>query len=232
MPTWISFFILFVFISFAEGKTSHSTLAIAIPDVAPFGYMDQDDTLKGLYFDVFKRIEKASELNFEYTLYPYARLKTSLSNDRPDLVILFAPLCELHKELYEVQQRFKRLSVSLFLKANADSKSKDLKMARVRGTCLTFMDGTIKPENIIEVADFKQAVSMLQLGRIDGVCALNLVYEFNIKKHPEFTEKMVRFKTGGQSLDFEPALCRRKDLPQASKLKLEKAVKSIDPSIE
>lgn len=214
-----------------SADSSKAELNVAIPDVAPFGYLE-DGELKGIYHRIFTNLEKESGIKFIYTLYPYARLKTSLISENPDLVILFAPVCEQHKPAFEIQKHLQRLTLSIFLKAKADVKSKDLRVARVRGTCLGFMNDTVKPENIIDVSDFKQALSMIELGRAEGVCALNLVLNYNEKKHPEFTEKLTQFKTQGPVAEFEAVLCGRKNIDQTLKKKLEKALKHVDTRID
>ncbi|MBC7464818.1 MAG: transporter substrate-binding domain-containing protein [Bdellovibrio sp.] len=232
MFRWILFSVLTVTNAVAAvSEVSPARLRIAISDVATFGY-SENGQIKGINYRIFEQLGKESGVKFSYILYPHARIKSLLPTEDPDLVILFAPACIQNKAEYEIQERLYQMKSVMYLKASVDPKNKDIRVARVRGTCTELMTENVKPENVVELADLKQGLAMLELGRIEGVCALDTVLKYNLKHHPEFNEKMVHFKTELHKAAFEAVLCRRKNLPVALKARLEKAMKNVDVTIE
>lgn len=227
------FFNLTIFLSTvtASAAAEKVELKVVIPEVAPFGYYE-DGQIKGIHYEIFRRLEKESGIKFNYAIYPYPRLKALLSTEAPDLALVFASVCEQHQENYEIQKHLQRLKLNIHLKANVDPKSKNMRIVRVRGTCVGYIHDAVKSENVIDVAEFRQALDMLELGRADGVCALDVVYKYGLKTHPQFTEKLVRFKTHSSVPEFEAVVCQRKKIPAALKIRLDKALKHIDTKID
>jgi len=223
-------FVTIIILSFclnSWAEIPRKELSVALSDVAPFGYSEHGQ-FKGINYDIFEKIGKEAGLKFSYTLYPHARIKNLLPLENPDLVIIFAPACHQFSDEYEIQNKVYRVKAVLYLNEKVDpTKIKDARVGRVRGTCVGLMKDSIKPENVFDLTDLSQALAMMDLGRLEGVCALETLLNYNLKKHPEFKEHLVAYKKQTHAADFDAVICRKKNLPEATKAKLEHAAKSL-----
>jgi ABC-type amino acid transport substrate-binding protein len=192
--------------------------------VGPFAY-NENGQLHGYNFEILNELAKKSGLKFRYQTYPHIRLTTSLDSVAPDLTIFFSASCLKFSTAYEIQEHLYSAKPTLFLKESVSIKSPTLRIGAIRGTCLDLIKNYLKHGMITEISDMKQALEMLNTGRLDGVCGLPPVVRFSLEKNKNFEAKIKPFYTESQTL--EAVLCRRKDLSVELKKKLEVAVKKI-----
>ncbi|MDG0817660.1 substrate-binding periplasmic protein [Bdellovibrio svalbardensis] len=198
-------------------------LKIAMSDVGPFSY-SVDGKLHGLNYDILKDISKHSGIKFSFHLYPHIRLVNSLSNIKPDLAIVFEDSCLKYKSEYEVQTKLYTSKPTLFLTKSANTDLSKLRIGLIRGTCVDLSTKYLKHELVMDIADMGQAMEMLKGGRIDGVCGLPLVVKFNLEK-VNYPSTLLKSHTDSKIL--QAVLCRKRELPENTKRKLELAVKEI-----
>lgn len=225
LNTLLTLFLLLLPDVHAKAVIAQTELQIAMSDVEPISYSDNGH-FKGLNYDILSSLEKESGLKFNYRLLPHARLVNLLPIENPDISIVFAVVCNKFPNEYETQSVLYRMKPTIYLK-NGTTPSKDLRVGRVRGTCSDLMKENVKPENVIEVTDIHQAISMLQLGRIEGICAVDALMNYSLKRHPGFKEKLTVFKAQNHVDDFDAVICRKKSLPADVKTKLEKGAKKL-----
>lgn len=201
-------------------------LSVAMSDVKPYSY-SENGQYKGINYAVWEQIEKKSGLKFNYQLYPHARLQGMLKAENPDLVILFELTCSENNDNYEIQKELYSVKPTLFFKKGVDPKSKNIHVGRIRGTCQDLMKANIAADQVVELTDLDQVLSMLELGRIDGLCALDALMDYTVKRRTSFKEKLFVYKTQSKLKDFEAVICRKKSLSKNIKRKLEKAAQNI-----
>lgn len=85
----------------------------------------------------------------------------------------------------------------------------------------------LKPQMVTDISDMTQGLNMLKAKRLDGLCGLQSVLNFNLEKEKNFLEKLVVSEIEGPVL--EAVLCRRKSLPEGVKKLRERSAKGIKP---
>lgn len=200
-------------------------IQVGMSDVPPISYME-DGVLKGYNIDILKQLESKSNLKFNYTLYPHARITKLLSDENPDLIITFTVICKRYPQ-YEFQKKLYSLKPSILLKKNIDPKKQDIRIGKVIGTCNELAEKNAKHDSIVDVTSMDQTFKMLKANRLDGICGNEAVLNYNLNNNKEFINQLVRYKTQGETTDFDAVICRKKNLPLTIKKKLDEAAAKI-----
>lgn len=226
MRKYLKLFFLVFSIS-ASNAILASEFKVATPNIAPFSYYENDE-LKGYHIDIFQQLEKLSGLKFNYKVLPYARVKLFIEREKPDLLINFRTNCLKFPTEYEVQGKLFEVVPSILIKKSAVSAHSDIRVGRLIETCNKLMETNIRKDRIVDLASMDQAIEMLNVNKLEGVCGLEPVINYSIRKNKKFHEKLVIYKTqvneGGL---FDAVLCRKKSLSPEIKKKLEDAFPKI-----
>lgn len=217
-------YIVFVFSLFLVPFLSKAqTLQVGLSDVGPYAYREHGE-IKGVNYDLLTQLSQDSGLNFKYELYPHARLVNAIETSSMDLAIFFSVSCLKNSKHYEIQEKLYEATPTIFVKSSVDTKQKDLRIGRLRGTCSELVKQYVKPEMLTEVNSMEQALEMLKTGRLQGICGLLPVINF-YKERIKYQEKLVPLHITQQPL--EAVICRKKSLSESIKKKLEAAAKKL-----
>ncbi len=182
--------VLLVGVSFVIGAESTSfikntTIKAIVPDVKPWGFVE-DGKLVGIIADMAREIiAKAGYSMHDDIPYPFARLMTRLKVGKDDFGI-FVKENSNFKELVPVI-KLTTIKYSIFSKKYnhyekwQDYKGKNVGFIRGGKHLAQFEnDSTIIK---YPVDDYQQLISMLNLGRVDGVLELHQTLESEIVNH-------------------------------------------------
>jgi len=164
-------------------------LSPAIPDVAPWGWVEQND-IQGIYGDWAKAILKRA--NYHYTenrVYPFARVLSRLEEGQSDFAIFSKHIADLNEALVPVKFVASMEYVLFFKKENTDffptwRDFEDKTVAIINGGLyLSEFDENINIKKY-KASDYREMVSMLESDRVDGIVELydSLLVEF--KREP------------------------------------------------
>lgn len=226
MPFLILILAWTLFNSNEASAHSHVTLQVGLSDVAPISFI-KDGKISGINYDITKQIEKNSGLKFNYTLYPHARIKKVLETPGPDFVLVFKGVCSKYSNHYEMSKDLYPMQIQMHLNKSIDPVKTDIRIARIRGTCVDLSTAHVKRELILDVDDLNQAINMLKVKRIDGVCGTDLVIAHHLKAHPEIKEQLYVYKTQLKDDRLESVMCMKKNLSDIVKKKLHKATENL-----
>lgn len=201
-------------------------LKVAMSDVDTLSYQE-DGQYKGIHYNILTQLEKDLGLKFNYSLYPHVRLAQQLIQESPDITILMEGACDKFASDYEHYGPLYEAAPTIYLKKTFDQKNKNVRIGRLRGTCSELMAENVKPENGVNLPSMKQALEMMELNRLDGICGLDTVVKYTLKKYSHLNLKLVVFKTQPSSIQFRAVICAKKSLPQDIKNKIAFAVKKI-----
>ncbi|MBY0414444.1 MAG: transporter substrate-binding domain-containing protein [Bdellovibrionales bacterium] len=220
--------ILFLFQSLNASGNISTSIEVSISDVPPISYL-KEGNLVGINIDILKQLEKKSNIEFNLTLYPHARLKKSLDSAQPDMLIVYRAVCEKYNETYEVKEIPNYVYPPyIYLLKTFQVKSHTARVARMIGTCSALRkEFIVKEENIIEVASMEQAFKMIEASRIDGICGNDPVFQYNLAQYKKLKNKFINYRKVGDSNDYHGVVCLKKTLPLSVKNKLEKAAKNL-----
>lgn len=206
-------------------STASTELQISTSEVAPFLYSEKGKML-GYNAEILNQLESHSGLKFNYTILPHARLTKMLENSDPDLVIFFKNTCDKYADTYEVQMKLYSVLPSIFIKSGIDPTKQPVRLGRINGTCSRLAEANFKKDMIFDLSTIDQAIAMLNSGRLEAVCALGPVMNYNIKKNKN-EPKLVIYKTESYSELNDAVICRKKSLSLEIKKKLEGAAKKL-----
>ncbi|HEX7673734.1 MAG TPA: transporter substrate-binding domain-containing protein [Bdellovibrio sp.] len=215
----IFFFFLICFASVAKSKDLDITVGLS--DVAPFSYQE-NGVIQGLHYDIMKQIEEKSGLLFRYEIYPHARLAKALDNTSIDMTILFSEHCANSKG-FEIQKDLYSLQPGLYVKKGVHKKLSELQIVLLRGTC-TKLAEEIPTRDVYDVTNMEQAVRMLQEKHVDGFCGLGPVFRAALNDQ-KISLKVTLLQREKQK--YTSVICRRKNLPDQIKKKLDKAAQNL-----
>lgn len=218
--------ILFLFQALNASANNSKTIDVGLSDVPPYSYM-RDGSIRGMHVDILKQIEKESGLNFNISLLPHARSKKGLETGSTDMLFVFRIVCEKYNQYEVIPINSYLLPPLIYLNESANPKKKNLKIARVIGTCLGLNKHGIDSTNIVEVASLDQGFKMIHANRIDGVCGNRPAVEFSINENKKFMKPLVVYKEAGKPEDYRGVVCLRKTLSPEIKNKIERAVQKI-----
>lgn len=226
MKKYLIFFLVCMTSTLYAMTAPETELKIALSDVTPFAYIENGE-LKGIHIDFFRQLEKESGLNFNFLMYPHARLVLALEEESPDLLIIFRPTCDKFHD-YEIQgKKLYTSKPSIFLKKNGDHSKANLRIGKLIGTCTELVSSYVKKEFAFDVSSMDQAVEMLRSDRLDGICGLPTVINYSINKNKAFKKKLAVYKSVIDSNKYDAVICRKKNLNPDIKRKLEEGLKRI-----
>lgn len=205
-------------------------LRIGFTEVVPYGYKDKEGNIHGINYEILQQIEKKSGLEFEYRLYPQARLTAGISAGDMDIALVFDHTCALkYAEGYEFQSPLYNAKSSIFTAQPLSPAMKEIKIARIRGTCSLWPKESDQVKSVFyDVNNFAQAIEMVRAKRLDGVCGLEPVIRYHIKrmKAPDF------YIWKAHPKEMRAGLCLRKDLPADVKKKLKDASDNLEVNLD
>lgn len=210
--------------SMAIMAETSTTIEVSMSDVIPLSYRE-DGVYKGFNYEILKQLETHSELKFNYTLYPHARLSKTLPNTNTDLIIFFKKSCRKFSEDFEIGAPLYISPPTIFLKKGI-KYSENLRIGRINGTCIDVMDQNIKKEFQIDVSTIDQALQMLNNNRIDGICGTKHVLKASLNK-TKLNNILTFYKSDKNTVDFTAVICMKKSLPEKIKLKIKQSAKKI-----
>jgi ABC-type amino acid transport substrate-binding protein len=220
------FIFLFALLIPRAFSQENSPIEVGLSDIAPISYM-KNGKLAGINIDILEQVKKSSNLNFDYQLYPHARLKKILDNGTPDLLIIFRPSCAKNNHLYEIQKTLYTIRPAILLRKDIDPKKPNLRISRVIGMCQELSARYVKKENIVDVANMDQAFRMLQAGKLDGICGNGPIVNYNMQNYPSLKKKLFVYRTMPATTSYDAVICRKKTLSLSVKKKLDEATKNI-----
>lgn len=222
----LTFYVLLLSLKVYAGINRPAELKVAMSDIITLSYQE-DGKFKGIHYNILTQLEKISGLKFNYILYPHARLAQKLSTEAPDITILMEGSCNKFSDDYEHYGPLYEASPTIFLKKGFNSKNKNMRIGRLRGTCTDLLAENVKVENAIDLTSMKQAMTMLEADRLDGVCGLDTIVRYSLKKYSSSKYEMVVFKKQPSSSQFRAVFCTKKNLPSDIKSKLKLGLKKI-----
>lgn len=212
-----------ILLSIALAKDPPGTLQVGMSEAAPFSYKE-DDQFKGINYEILTQIQKESGLQFNYTMYPHARIANSIAGTNSDLAIFFSVSCTKHDK-YEFHGKLYEVKPGIYLKDAEALKRPGARIGALLGTCTHLIKQYVTPDMLVELTSMDHAIEMMRVGRLEGVCGIKAVIDYSIQKNKAFHDKLVLAHLDNQPL--EAVICRRKDLSADIKTKLEKAVLKI-----
>jgi polar amino acid transport system substrate-binding protein len=149
---------------------------------APLGYYDKDKKLVGMHTEV---LEDLSGIYIRKRLMPYARIWKSIENGDHDGGIVFrSPERSDLVEYVALIKRFKSVVIPLTgQKISTYDDLSGLIICKTRGTRLSDIFDHDDKLNILEVTNYKQAVNMLNIGRIDAIAGSASVLSFQLTQN-------------------------------------------------
>lgn len=216
------FITLTLLLTFRAEAAFSDELNIVLSDVAPFAFLENKE-FKGYNVEVLRDIEKISGLKFNYYLFPHIRILNQQEKALMDLFIIHHKTCKGLGSDFEVQQKLYNLPPAILILKHVIPDQK-MRIGRLAGTCTELMSKHLRPEQIININNFEQAVEMIKQHRLEGVCGLNPVIRHYLKND------FVVYKSEEHSQDYQAVICRKVNLSPALKDKLDRAGKKIKVS--
>lgn len=201
-------------------------IKVALSDVEAISY-SEGGKLKGINYEILRKIEISSGLKFDYSLYPHARISKDLFLAAPDLTILLTGTCDKFSD-YEHSGSLYQAVPAIYVNKSYKPPFKNMRIGRIRGTCSDLTTEYVKSENVVDLPNLKPAFEMLEMGRLDGICGIDFIVEDILKNEPKLKEQIVIYKTQNHDLEkYQSVVCRKKGLSADVKAKLDKAIKNL-----
>jgi polar amino acid transport system substrate-binding protein len=182
-PFYIAFFYSVVFSSVTQSK--ERCLDMHVIQFAPLGYYDQSKKLVGMHADVLDEIETLSGICIRKRLMPYARIWKSIENGGHDGGIVFRS--PERSSIVEYVALIKAFKTVVIPKTGKKIRSYDdltaLIIGKTRGTRLGDVFDNDYKLTILEVTNYKQAVNMLNIGRIEAIAGSALVLSYQLSQN-------------------------------------------------
>lgn len=169
--------LLFLFLSVlmplhAESQEDDSEcLVVNIMMNAPMGYIDKDGLSGGTHWQAFVQIEKESDLCINKQIVPMARLLRNIEIGHADLAIMFKSKKRLAYS--DAIAYFSSITTAVLPKKSVEIASYNdlyaLNIGKTRGSFLSTRFNNDTSLSIVKLKDLGQALSMVDLGRIDAV---------------------------------------------------------------
>ncbi len=168
-----------------EVTAQQETDPIAIMNQPPYGFFDKKGRESGYLFDIANAILQKASMPENATLLPMKRLFKTLENEIVDCTLLAAsPFTRSHFRLIEPTGLF--LAPAIVPRAGVDlTRYEDLQGLSI-GIPLgvSFADRFDKDETLtkISIDNYRQAVKMMEKGRVDAIVGVLGSYLFNARE--------------------------------------------------
>ncbi|MBL4631042.1 MAG: transporter substrate-binding domain-containing protein [Paraglaciecola sp.] len=164
---------------------SNSCLDMHVIQNAPLAYYDKENKLVGMHTELLEEISTLSGICINIHLMPYARIWKSIENGGHDGGIVFRTPERSHLvEYVALIKHFKTVVIPLSSRQirTYDDLS-NLVIGKTRGTRLGDKFDNDERFILLEVTNYKQAINMLNLGRIDAVAGSALVLSYQLSQN-------------------------------------------------
>ncbi|WP_417335462.1 substrate-binding periplasmic protein [Halobacteriovorax marinus] len=164
---------------------AHSKVRVVLFDVAPFSYINENGKLDGLVYNLCKKIEKESNLEFTYTLVPYARAIKLLRDGEMDMAI-FYPSSKYKKDFDQLTPTLGNINYLVSLKDIQIKKLSDIgsrKIAFIRGAKYSPEFDALEKPGTVFMQDYSKALQMLLLNRVDIVVISSAAFKYFISEN-------------------------------------------------
>lgn len=178
---------------------SSGKVRIGVPvDVAPFGYMDENNEPVGLDIDVANMVAEALGVDLEITQITGANRVPFLATDKLDLVISAMGATPERALQVAFSSPYSALSIGVFGPAGAavtePGEIGDLSVGVARGTTQDIELTAMAPDTeVMRFEDDATAAAAYLSGQVDLFATANVVTQDLAKKHPdkEFDTKFI-----------------------------------------
>ncbi|WP_372655269.1 substrate-binding periplasmic protein [Halobacteriovorax sp.] len=175
--------VLLFLLTFLFSTYVHSSVKVALFDIAPFSYINDKGELDGVVYKLCKKIEKESGLEFDYSLVPYARAIKLLTDGEVDLAVFYpstkyeglfdklAPTLGNYNYLVSLK--------NLYIKSLNDIGEK--KIGLIRGAKYSEEFDKMKKPGVVFLQDYSKVFNMLLLNRIDIAVISSAAFEYFLR---------------------------------------------------
>jgi polar amino acid transport system substrate-binding protein len=168
-----------------ETQSKEKCLDMHVIQNAPLGYYNKDNKLVGMHTEVLEEIEALSGICMRIRLMPYARIWRSIENGHHDGGIVFRSPKRSH--LVEYVALIKSFKTVVIPKVGKQIRTYDdlseLIIGKTRGTRLSDKFDNDDKLTTLEVTNYKQAVSMLNIDRVDAIAGSALVLSYQLSQN-------------------------------------------------
>lgn len=175
--------VLLFLLTFLFSTYVHSSVKVALFDIAPFSYINDKGELDGVVYKLCKKIEKESGLEFDYSLVPYARAIKLLTDGEVDLAV-FYPSTKyegLFDKLAPTLGNYNYLVSLKNLYINSLNDIGEKKIGLIRGAKYSEEFDKMKKPGVVFLQDYSKVFNMLLLNRIDIAVISSAAFEYFLR---------------------------------------------------
>lgn len=163
-------------------------LKAAIFNIAPWGYLDKDNNIAGIEYEIIKAISTEMNEEIDIKLVPYKRMMYYLKTGDVDFSIFFRS----EKSELAAEPIIKWGALDIVIISNKETPIKNYSDLKKRSTCVRlggyFSDKFDKDDSIKKVhqQNYSRCIALLKQKKVDGVIgtAATLFYELKQQDYP------------------------------------------------
>ncbi len=172
-------------VSASPAESSSAPLQVLVADVWPWAYEDKEQNLRGLLPDLFAELESISGQALELRMLPHQRLLHDFERGQGDVSILFAnPVVD------RFAARGAPILSTRFMLVAPRNYSDELTLPALSGKTVGYIRGTFYGSAFevdrsiikIPVHHLEQAITMLQIGRLDALISSEQVLHYTLQE--------------------------------------------------
>lgn len=175
--------VLLILLTFLFSTYVHSSVKVALFDIAPFSYINDKGELDGVVYKLCRKIEKESGLKFDYSLIPYARAIKLLTDGEVDLAV-FYPSSKYEGHFDKLAPTLGNYNYLVSLKnlyINSLNDIGEKKIGLIRGAKYSEEFDKMKKPGVVFLQDYSKVINMLLLNRIDIAVISSAAFEYFLR---------------------------------------------------